>query len=70
MNGSFVSKADQVAAELRTLSQPELRRIRDLLDDIIEDGLEFTPEFEHSIQEAERDMAAGRSARVREPDGP
>ena len=64
-----MSKVEQVEAELRKLSQPELRRIRETLDDIIEDELEFTPEFEQSIQDAERDRAAGKSARVREPDG-
>jgi len=56
-------------AELRKLSQAELRQIREWLDDMIEDELEFTPEFERSIQHAERDMAEGKSARVREPDG-
>ena len=55
--------------ELRKLSQAELRQIREWLDDLIEDELEFTPEFESSIQQAERDMAAGESARVREPKG-
>jgi hypothetical protein len=64
-----MSKVEQVEADLRKLSQPELRRIRDLLDDIIEDELEFTPEFEQSIRDAEREMAAGNSARVREPEG-
>lgn len=56
-------------AELRTFSQAELRQIREWLDDIIEDELEFTPEFERSIQRAEREMADGKSARVREPEG-
>ena len=55
--------------ELRKLSQAELRQIRESLDDMIEDELEFTPEFERSVQEAERDMAEGKSARVREPEG-
>ncbi len=55
--------------ELRKLSQAELRQIRGRLDDMIEDELEFTPEFERSIQQAERDMADGKSARVREPEG-
>jgi hypothetical protein len=55
--------------ELRKLSQAELRQIRGWLDDLIEDELEFTPEFERSIQQAERDMADQRSARVREPEG-
>lgn len=31
--------------------------------------LEFTPEFEESIRQAERDMAEGKIARVREPEG-
>jgi hypothetical protein len=56
-------------AELSKLSQPELRQIRQWLDDTIEDKLEFTAEFERSIQAAERDMSEGKSARVREPDG-
>jgi hypothetical protein len=55
--------------ELRKLSQAELREIREWLDGLIEDELEFAPEFEGSIQKAERDMASGESARVREPEG-
>jgi hypothetical protein len=51
--------------ELRKLSQAELRQIREWLDDLIEDELEFTPEFESSIQQAERDIAAEKSVRVR-----
>jgi len=64
-----MSKVEQMEAELRKLSQAELRQIRDWLDDMIEDELEFTPEFEESLQQAERDMAEGRIARVREPEG-
>lgn len=52
-------------AELRTLSQTELRQIRESLDDIIGDELEFTPEFEESIRRAERDIDEGKGARVR-----
>ena len=54
-------------AALRTLSQAELRQVRDWLDDLIEDELDFAPEFERSLQEAEPDMASGQSARVRKP---
>lgn len=64
-----MSKVEQMESELRKLSQAELRQIRERLDDIIEDELEFTPEFENSIQQAEYDMAQGKSARVREPEG-
>ncbi len=61
-----VSKVEQMEAELRKLSQAELCQIREWLDDLIEDELEFTPEFERSVQQAERDMADEKSARVRE----
>jgi hypothetical protein len=64
-----MSKIEQMEAELRKLSQTELRQIRIWLDDIIEDELEFTPEFERAIQQSEQDMAEGRTARVREPGG-
>jgi hypothetical protein len=64
-----MSKVEQMESELRKLSQAELRQIREWLDDMIEDELECTPEFETSIQQAERDMAEGKSARVREPGG-
>ena len=64
-----MSKVEQMETELRKLSQAELRQIRAWLDDMIEDELEFTSEFERSIEQAERDMADGKSARVREPHG-
>jgi len=64
-----MSKVKQMESELRKLSQQELRQIRTWLDDVIEDELEFTPAFESSIRQAERDMAEGKSARVREPEG-
>jgi hypothetical protein len=64
LNDVFMSKVERVESELRKLSQPELRQVREWLDDIIEDEPEFTPEFEHSIQQAERDMTDRKSARV------
>jgi len=64
-----MSEVEQMESELRKLSQAELRQIREWLDDVIEDNLEFTPDFENSIQQAERDMANGKTARVREPEG-
>jgi hypothetical protein len=69
VNHLFVSKVEQMEAELRKLSQAELRQIREWLDDLIEDELEFTPEFERSIEQSERDMLEGKTARVREPEG-
>lgn len=64
-----MSKVEQMETELRKLSQAELRQIRGWLDDIIEDELEFTPDFERAIQQSEREMSEGTSARVREPEG-
>ena len=64
-----MSKVEQMEVELRKLSQPELRQIREWLDDVIEDELDFTPEFERAIQHSELDMAEGRNSRVREPEG-
>lgn len=68
LNDLLMSKVERMESELRKLSQAELRQVRERLDDIIEDDLEFTPEFEHSIEQAERDMADRKVARVREPD--
>jgi hypothetical protein len=70
LNDVFMSKVERVESELRKLSQAEVRQVREWLDDIIEDELEFTPEFEHSTQQAERDMTDRKSAMVREPDAP
>jgi hypothetical protein len=62
-----MSKVALIEAELETLSQAELREVRSLLDDMIEDELEFTPEFEAVIQQSEREMAAEIRPRVRKP---
>jgi hypothetical protein len=69
LNDLVMSKVERVESELRKLSQPELRQIREWLDEVIEDELQFTAEFESSIQKSERDMTSEKSVRVREPDG-
>ena len=65
LNDLVMSKVEQVESELRKLSQDELRQIREWLDDIIEDEMEFKPEFEQTVQQAERDMANGKSPDAR-----
>ena len=62
-----MSKVAQVEAELEKLSQAELRQVRDWLAKMIEDDLEFTPEFESSIQQSEHEMAKGLRPRTRQP---
>lgn len=58
-----MSKVEQLETELRKLSRTELRQIREWLDDVIGDELEFTPEFEASIRRAERDIGECKGAR-------
>ena len=55
-----MSKVEQIEAELQSLSPAELKRVRDWLDDFVEDRLEFREDFEAAVQESEREMAAGR----------
>ena len=62
-----MSKVEQIEAELQNLSAEELKRVRDWLDDFVEDRLEFREEFEAAIQESEREMADGLRPRVRQP---
>jgi hypothetical protein len=60
-----MSKVEQIEAELQSLSPADLKRVRDWLDNFVEDCLEFTEDFEAAIQESEREMAAGLRPRVR-----
>lgn len=62
-----MSKVAQVEAELQKLSQADLRQVRNWLDDVIEDKLEFTPEFEAGIQQSECEMSQGQHPRTRQP---
>jgi hypothetical protein len=62
-----MSKVERIEAELQSLSPAELKRVRDWLDDLVEDQLRFTPEFEAAIDESEREMSAGLRPRVRKP---
>ena len=60
---------EQLTAELEKLSEPELSRIRDWLDNVLEDQWEFTPEFEEAIKRSEQDRArGGQHTRIRKPD--
>ena len=62
-----MSKVAQIESELQKLSQAELREVREWLDDLIEDELGFTPEFDAALQQSEREMAQGLQPRVRKP---
>ena len=60
-----MSKVRQIEVELQKLSPAELFEIRDWLDDLLEDQLQFTDEFEAQIQQSEQEMASGVRPRVR-----
>jgi hypothetical protein len=62
-----MSKVQQMEVELQKLSPAELLQIRDWLDDLLEDKLQFTDGFEAQIQQSEKEMAAGLRPRVRQP---
>lgn len=63
-----MSKVEQIESELQKLSPAELREVRDWLDDLVEDMMPFTPEFEDAIQQSEREMQQGVRSRVRKPE--
>jgi hypothetical protein len=62
-----MSKVEQIEAELQSLSPADLKRVRDWLDNFVEDRLEFREDFEAAVQESEREMAVGLRPRVRKP---
>jgi hypothetical protein len=62
-----MSKVEQIEVELEKLTPSELRQVHDWLNDLVEDGLKFTPEFESAVQESEREMGSGVQPRVRKP---
>jgi hypothetical protein len=62
-----VSKVEQIEAELHQLSRAELAQLRSLLDDLLEDEREFTPEFESALEESEQEKSKGIRPRTRQP---
>ncbi|MBI5773788.1 MAG: hypothetical protein HZA89_08605 [Verrucomicrobia bacterium] len=62
-----MSKVQELETTIQKLglNQAEMQQVRDWLDDLIEEDLELSPEFEAKVQAAERDMAAGSFTRTR-----
>lgn len=63
---NLMSKVEEIEAEIEKLRPEELRQLRDWMDDLLEDQLEFTDAFEAKIQQAERDLALGKPGRTRQ----
>jgi hypothetical protein len=57
---------EQVEADVRTLPPEKQEELRDWLENLLEDQLEFTDEFKATIERGEKDLREGRT-RVRKP---
>jgi hypothetical protein len=55
-----------IEAEVKQLSKAEQEALRDWLDNMLEDELEFTDEFKAKIERGEGDIREGR-VRVHKP---
>ena len=55
-----MSMLEQVEEQVKRLSAAEQESLRDWLDNMLEDELEFTDEFKAKIERAKRDIAEGR----------
>lgn len=56
---------EQIEEQVRRLPVAEQQALRDWLDDILEDELEFTDEFKAKIDRAKRDISEGRGRVVK-----
>jgi hypothetical protein len=57
---------EQVESDVRMLPPEKQEELRDWLENMLEDQLEFTDEFKAKIERGEQDLREGRS-RVRKP---
>jgi hypothetical protein len=55
-----MSMLEQIEEQVKQLSVVEQQALREWLDDILEDELEFTDEFKAKIERAKRDITEGR----------
>ena len=60
-----MSMLEQVEEQVKRLSPAEQEALRDWLDNMLEDELEFTDEFKAKIERAKRDIAEGRGRVVK-----
>ena len=59
-------KLEQIENEVKQLTKAELEALRDWLENLLEDELEFTDEFKAKIERGEQDLREGR-VRIRKP---
>ena len=56
---------EKIEDEVKQLSKAEQEALRDWLENMLEDELEFTDEFKAKIERAKRDIAEGRGRVVK-----
>jgi hypothetical protein len=61
----FMRTVQDIESDIRNLTAEEQRQIRDFLDDLVEDEMEFTEEFEAQIRRSEAEMEKGNRPRSR-----
>ncbi|MBI2947321.1 MAG: hypothetical protein HYY23_06725 [Verrucomicrobia bacterium] len=57
---------EQIENEVKRLTKAEQEALRDWLENLLEDELEFTDEFMAKIERGEQDLREGR-VRIRKP---
>ena len=60
-----MSMLQQIEEQVKQLSVTDQQALREFLDDILEDELEFTDEFKAKIERAKRDSSEGRGRVVK-----
>jgi (p)ppGpp synthase/HD superfamily hydrolase len=61
------SDVQEIEEAIQTLPRKEVERLREWIENFLEDQLEMTDQFEASIERGKKDLADG-NIRVREPD--
>lgn len=56
----------EIESQVKQLSKDEQESLRDWLENLLEDDLEFTEEFKAKIERGEQDIREGR-VRIRRP---
>jgi hypothetical protein len=62
---TVMTTLERIEQQVKELPLAEQQALRDWLDDILEDELEFTDEFKAKIERAKRDIAEGRGRLVK-----
>ncbi len=60
-----MSNVQEIESAISRLSPADMRRVRDWLENQLEDRLEMTDDFKGQIESSERQMAEGRRPRTR-----